>query len=133
MRKIFFSAVLFFLAACTGSKPVLYDCVQKNWHYVSARDEHGNDFKKVSATDILSLTDDKGKNNFKYDIELENIHASGTWELQDSTLVFTYNPKPTDADSSKRTVRLFRITECSGNRLVFIEKGITFTFSEGNP
>ena len=121
MWKIFFAAVLF-LSACDSSKQTLYNCVQKNWHYVSATDEQGNDFKKVSVTDILSLTGDNGKNNFKYDIELENIHASGTWELKDSTLVFRYNPN--------QTVRYFRIRECSDTGLVFEENGITFTFSE---
>lgn len=121
MWKIFFVAVLFLFSAC-GGKKTLYDSVQKNWHYVSAKDEQGNDFKKVSATDIMSLN----TNNFRYDIEQENIHASGTWQLQDSTLVFTYSP---DSIGTSK-VRNFRITECSDTRLVFVEKGITFTFSD---
>ena len=123
-------AALLFLSACSNKQLTLYESVQKNWHYVSAKDSLGNDFKRVSSSDVLSLKSDNVKNNFKYDIEAENIHASGTWELQDSTLVFTYNPKPTDSDTSKRTVRYFRITDCSDKRLVFIENGITFTFSE---
>ena len=128
MGKVFFAAVLF-LFACNSSKPTLYECVQHNWHYISAKDTQGNDFKKVSSTDILSLGSDNVHNNFKYDIEAENIHASGTWQLQDSTLVFTYNPKPTDADTTIRTVRYFKVTKCSGKQLVFTENGITFVFS----
>jgi hypothetical protein len=132
MRKIFFVALLIFFAAFAWNKSALYDCVQRTWHYVSAKDEQGKDFKKVAATDVLSIKTYNGQNRFRYDIAQENIHASGTWELKDSTLVFTYNPKPTDADTIKRTVRYFKITECSGNRMVFTEKGIIFTFSDGN-
>src|SRR5262245_3166370 len=123
MIRIFFAAILIFLGAC--GKASLYDRVQRNWHYMSAKDSLGNDFKKVSTADILSLT----AHNFQYDIAQENIHASGTWVLQDSTLAFTYNPKPTDTDTTQRTVRYFKITQCTNSRLVFVEKGVTFTFS----
>lgn len=132
MKKILFAVLLFFAVHSIGQQS-LFDCVQKKWHYVSAKDEQGKDFKKVAATDILSIKTYNGQNKFRYDIAQENIHASGTWELKDSTLVFTYHPKPTDADTTKRTVRHFKITECTGNRMIFTEKGITFTFSGGNP
>jgi len=129
MRKLFLAALLFCFAAHSYGQS-LSDCVQKKWHYVSAKDAQGKDFKKVAATDVLSIKTFEGQHKFRYDISQENIHASGTWELKDSTLVFTYNLKPTDADTTKRTVRNFKITECTGKRMIFTEKGITFTFSE---
>lgn len=124
MRKIIPVVVLFFLAACGNHNQSLHDLVQKNWHYVSVTDGAGNDFKKVSSSDIMTL--DAG--NFRYDLEQENIHASGTWKLQDSTLVFNYSPDST----GKSKVRNFKITDCSDTRLVFTENGITFTYSDGN-
>jgi hypothetical protein len=129
MWKILFVVLLSFFASHSSGQQSLSECVQKKWHYVSAKDEQGKDFKKVAATDILSIKTYDGKNKFRYDIAQENIHASGTWELKDSTLVFTYSPKPTDVDTTKRAVRYFKITECFGQRMVFVEKGITFTFS----
>jgi CNT family concentrative nucleoside transporter len=80
--------------------------VTRNWNYVSSKDSSGNEFKKVSPTDVLSLKNENGKNIFKYDIEKENIHAAGTWELKDSTLAFTYtlSPKVTDVDSTVYSV-----------------------------
>lgn len=129
MKKILFVVLLSFLAAHSYAQQPLADCIRKNWHYVSAKDEKGKDFKKISATDVLSIKIYNGENKFRYDIAQENIHASGTWELKDSTLVFTYNLKPGEPDTTKRTVRYFKITECSGDRMVFTEKGITFTFS----
>ena len=130
MKKIFFAILALVFAAYSIAQQSLSDCVQKKWHYVSAKDEKGKDFKKVAKTDILSIKTFNGQNKFRYDIAQENIHSSGTWELKDSTLVFTYNPKPMDADTTKKTVRYFKITECTGSRMVFTEKGITFTFSE---
>ena len=130
MKKIFFAILALVFAAYSIAQQSLSDCVQKKWHYVSVKDAQGKDFKKVAKTDILSIKTFNGQNKFRYDIAQENIHASGTWELNDSTLVFTYNPKPTDADTTKKTVRYFKITECTGSRMVFTEKGITFTFSE---
>src|SRR5204863_547585 len=129
--KIFFAILALVFAAHSIAQQSLSECVQKKWHYVSAKDEKGKDFKKVAKTDILSIKTYNGQNKFRYDIAQENIHASGTWELKDSTLVFTYN-KPTDAGTTKKTVRYFKITACIGSRLVFTENGITFTFSDGN-
>lgn len=106
MKKGFLFTGLLFLFACNSDKPALLNSVTRSWHYVSAKDSLGNDFKKVSEKDILLLTNDNGKNNFKYDIENENIHAAGTWELKDSTLIFTYAlaPKITDVDSTAYAV-----------------------------
>jgi len=131
MRKIIF--LLLFFATYSIAQQSLSECIQKTWHYVSAKDKDGKDFKKVAKTDVLNIKMYNGQNKFRYDIAQENIHASGTWELKDSTLAFTYNFKPTDTDTTKHTVRYFKITECSGSRMVFTEKGITFTFSDGNP
>ena len=106
MRRILFVSLIVLLAACSDNKPKLIDIVAHSWNYVSAKDSLGNDFKKVSPTDILLLRNDNGKTSFKYDIEKENIHASGTWELKDSTLAFTYNlaPKFTGIDSTVYSV-----------------------------
>src|SRR5689334_21110393 len=128
MKKILFAVILFFFAAQSYGQQPLSECIKKTWHYVSAKDSMGKDFKKVSSTDVLSIKTYEGQNKFRYDIAQENIHASGTWELKDSTLVFTYNLKPGEADTLKRMVRYFKITECSGSHMVFTEKGITFTF-----
>lgn len=133
MKKLPFVIVLFLFAAHGNAQQALSECVQKTWHYVSAKDAQGKDFKKVAPTDVLSIKTYEGKNKFRYDIAQENIHSWGYWELKDSTLVFTYLPKPTDADTTKRTVRYFKVTECSGNRMVFTEKGITFTFTDKKP
>src|SRR6186713_1211605 len=100
MQKIFFAVMLSLFAKGSFAQQSLSECVQKKWHYVSAKDEQGKDFKKILATDILSIKTYNGQNKFRYDIAQENIHASGTWELKDSTLVFTYNFKPMDADTT---------------------------------
>ena len=133
MRKILFAVLLFFFAAHGNAQQSLSECDKKTWHYVSAKDAQGKDFKKVAATDVLSIKTYEGQNRFRYDIAQENIHASGTWELKDSTLAFTYNPKPGEADTTKRIVRYFKVTECSGSRMVFTEKGITFIFTDKKP
>ncbi|MBK5286078.1 MAG: Na+ dependent nucleoside transporter [Bacteroidia bacterium] len=106
MKKAFFVVAVLFLFSCSNNKPTLLNSVTRSWHYVSAKDSLGNDFKKVSEKDILRLTRESGKNNFNYDIETENIHASGTWQLIDSSLVFTYSlvPKTTDVDSAVYSV-----------------------------
>lgn len=132
MKKILFAVLLFFFAAQSHAQQ-LSECVQKTWHYVSAKDAQGKDFKKVAPTDVLSIKTFEGQNRFRYDIAQENIHSSGYWELKDSTLAFTYNPKPGEADTTKRIVRYFKVTECSGSRMVFTEKGITFIFTDKKP
>src|SRR5690348_11658669 len=78
MKKILF-AVAFFLAAHSYAQQPFSDCVQKKWHYISAKDERGKDFKKVAVTDVLSIKTYNGQNKFRYDIAQENIHAAGTW------------------------------------------------------
>src|SRR6266496_2875931 len=102
MKKIFFAILALVFATHSIAQQSLSECVQKKWHYVSAKDAQGKDFKKVAKTDILSIKTFNRQNKFRYDIAQENIHASGTWELKDSTLVFTYNlaPKITGVDST---------------------------------
>jgi len=62
--------------------------------FVSISDSKGNAIKKTQTTDTLKLGNISGTKAFSYAIEKENIKASGSWELKDSSLIFTYDLKP---------------------------------------
>ncbi len=103
--KPFFNSLLLlpfiFLFSCTN-KPTIKENLEKKWAFVSIKDSLGNEVKKAQTTDTLIISNKSKGNKFSYAIEKENIKATGTWELIDSNLVFTYDLKPliTDIDSN---------------------------------
>lgn len=94
------------------------DHVVGEWVYNSVSGLPGSSDWVLSPNDVLKM-DSNGK--FSYDIISQGIHASGTWSLNDeSVLVFEYqNPD---------TVRYFKIRVVTRNYLEFTENDAVFTF-----
>lgn len=65
--------------------------LSRAWKNVSVLDGSGAVAKQVDNRDTLFLLSEK---TFTYHLHKENIHASGTWEYRDSTLIFTYDASP---------------------------------------
>lgn len=122
-----FSLFTFFiitLYSCS-TKPGLKDNLEKNWTFVSITDSTGKAVKNVESTDTLKIFN-KGKENlFSYSIAKENIHASGTWQLTDSNLIFTYDLKPllTEIDSTAYNVN----TETKKPEIIFYKNNKEIT------
>jgi len=72
----------------------LKEHLEKKWLFSSITDKNGNNIKKTLPTDTLKISSSSKEKPFSYAIEKENINATGTWELKDSTLIFTYDLKP---------------------------------------
>jgi CNT family concentrative nucleoside transporter len=94
---ILFTFLLVTFFSCTD-KPNVKNNLEKKWTFVSIKDSAGNEVKKVLPTDTLKIFSKQKANHFSYAIEKENIKASGSWELVDSNLIFTYDLKPLIAD-----------------------------------
>ena len=90
------------------------------WTYISIFNASGDKIRRLSDTDVLSIGCDSLK-SFAYDLHFENIHASGTWELVQNTLHFSYHNKDVNKDSRATIVRKFRILLIDEERLLFLE------------
>ncbi len=85
-----FVAILF--SSCGSGKP---EPVSKNiarkWKYESITDQAGDVVRKTGPADFLMLVEKSGNKTFSYNLDIENIAASGSWDIQDSLLVLTYD------------------------------------------
>ncbi len=108
MKHFLYSLLLVIIATLfsCSNKPTIKEHLEKKWTFISIKDSIGNTVKKTQTTDTLYISNKNKANNFHYSIELENIKASGNWELKDSNLIFTYDLKPliSDVDSTSYTV-----------------------------
>lgn len=167
MKRIFALSLLLITALLTGScsrkktsDPIAQ--LSRSWKNVSVLDDAGTVFKKVDERDTLIIHAEK---TFSYHLHKENIHASGTWEYHDSTLIFTYDAPfslhNVDSIQLKKEgrggkamlfssgkaiagisstglepellTRAFRIKVLTDDKLVFVENGITFSYSYRAP
>ncbi len=123
-------SISFLFFSCSNNKPPsISDSVAKKWKYVSIKDISGNTAKQVSDSDYFYLGAAGNAQTFNYDLAKENIHSSGNWQIQDSTLVLTYDLKPaeTEIDSSS-----YRVTDKNPELILFNEgKEITKITPEG--
>ena len=93
MRKFIipFFLLIVVISACNEKPLSLIEQVSKTWNYVSITDSTGNEVKPVGENDLMVLS--AGDSKFSYDLEIANIHSSGNWTIQDSSiLVFSYHP-----------------------------------------
>ncbi len=94
--------------------------VSRSWKYEEIYlKSPGDQFKKVGAHDIMILRTGSSENTFSYALQLENIKASGTWQLNDSLLIFIY--KPEDKPAAATVIRQFKILRLNQDSLLFRE------------
>lgn len=85
---------LFFAGCSSDKQEPLNKTIVRKWNTVSIRNDAGKEAKKVDSTDFLNFTDNNGVKAFSYKLSLENIDATGVWDVKDSTLLLTYDLKP---------------------------------------
>jgi len=111
--------------------------ITADWQPFSITNESGETFKTIDSTDYLKLSEE---NTFEYVLKKEQIKASGKWETKNGKLFFSYNPEKKetekdsfieqDIDSTKleEQIRIYTITKCTNDTLIFEENGITFSY-----
>lgn len=106
-----------FLFLCIFSISIFGQTVDKDWKFESIKRDTSSLFK-ISDSDIFKLKDGK----FTYSLTAKNnLKAEGTYQVNDSELVFTYT-KPKD------TVRSYQIVELSETSLKISENDIVYSF-----
>lgn len=108
--------------------------ISRSWKYEEIYlKSPGDKFKKVGAHDVMTLRSGESENTFSYALQLENIKASGTWQLKDSLLVFTYKSDVNTTDAA--VVRQFKVLQLNKDSLLFREvlnggkTGASFSYS----
>ncbi len=92
--------------------------LEKNWQFDSIENQEGQPLFEIEKNDQLTLE----KGTFQYDLKAKNnLKASGNYIYQNNLLVFYY-------DSPKDTVRKYTIDALTDSTLVFIEKGVRYSF-----
>ncbi len=113
-QKVFFLFIQFlFISVPTFSQQSISLC--KTWKYISIIDSAGSPVKRVGENDFMKLTEDSNGNRFSYVLALEKIRAKGSWEINDSTLQFIYDPS--SLLSSYIDIRSFKIILIDSLRL----------------
>jgi concentrative nucleoside transporter, CNT family len=81
-----------FLFSCSSNQPdPLEKKLAREWNYVSVKGSDGGIVKKVSEGDALKLSVQNNTQTFEYHLSSENIHAKGTWYVNDSSLILSYH------------------------------------------
>ncbi len=93
--------------------------VCRKWHYVSITDSTGRNAKKTGQQDYMVLSKTDSGRFFQYALKLENIHAQGTWSLQDSIFTFTYSSSA--GDKTSPVSRRFKIISLQRRELIMTE------------
>lgn len=137
--KLIFSLILsisFFQVSAQNQSDTI-KLITADWIPFSITNENGETFKTIDSEDYFKLSKE---NTFEYELKKEQIKASGNWELKNGKLIFYYNPKVNqtendtvaklDIDSVKQNkqIRVYTITKCTNDSLIFEEKGITFSY-----
>jgi len=99
---------VFFLLLIHGTvrSGSLDQALQRTWKYAAVTDARGLPFKQVGDSDYLTLGIRENERFFAYDLEREGIHATGTWLLEDSVLVLTYDLKPAEEPIDSLSLRI---------------------------
>jgi len=126
------------------------------WKFAYIKNENGEHVKEIGENDFMILTPSKNDFFFFYELTKVGITASGNWELKDSLLTYSYNPKNNEAnhessyisnnqiiytykgeqvdvislDTIERKKRSYRIVICIEDSLIFKENGITYAFGK---
>ncbi|MCF6306385.1 MAG: Na+ dependent nucleoside transporter [Flavobacteriaceae bacterium] len=92
--------------------------LEKDWYLSNIENEQGETALPVNAKkDHLSLSEGA----FLFELEAENLKASGDYMFQKKLLVFYYN-------QPKDTIRRYKIKEHTDSTLVFTENGVSYKF-----
>lgn len=131
----FVSALFFLSIPILSPAQISIRDLLKSWKYESIYYKHGETAKKVGALDLMTLRSTNTSNTFSYALPFENIKASGSWELRDSLLIFTYEPTKATPAGTPPVVRNFQILRLSSDSLLFRERlengkpGLYFSFT----
>lgn len=131
----FVSALLFLSLPILSPAQISITDLLKSWKYEIIYYKPGEPAKKVSALDLMTLRSTNTSNTFSYALPLENIKASGNWELRDSLLIFTYEPAKATPAGTPPVIRNFQIIRLSKDSLLFSERlengkpGLYFSFT----
>ena len=121
MRNLIYLTPLILLLSCAPSDESL---LIGNWKFDSITNSEGKSIVKISPEDYMEVKEDKSFYYILYNAEKE---SSGTWELRNKKLIYTYNStNPHD----KIVVRNYKVTELTENNLILLEKGINYSFKK---
>ena len=88
ITRLFYLLIILGFVACKTENPDLQTLVKGRWFYEKITDSIGaKTLKEVALGDSMFLD---GNNQFNYSLSKEKIESSGTWKLEDSTLIFDY-------------------------------------------
>ena len=121
MKKLRYLIPLIILFSCSPSDESL---LIGKWKFDSIINSEKESIVKVSTEDYMEAKEDKSFYYILYNAEKE---SSGTWELDNRNLKYTYNStNPND----EIVIRNYEITELSENKLVLLEKEINYSFKK---
>ncbi|MEN8120811.1 MAG: nucleoside transporter C-terminal domain-containing protein [Bacteroidota bacterium] len=137
--KYFFSLILFisFFKLSAQNPNDTTKLITTEWQPFSITNENGETFKTIDGKDYLKINKE---NTFEYELKKEQIKASGNWELKNGKLYFYYKPiisqseidtltdQEVDSTQQVQQVRVYTITKCTNDTLIFVENGITFSY-----
>lgn len=83
--------VLFF--SCKREKDPYDTLIARKWKFAAIEDTSGQTIRQVGPDDYMSVFGGKAK-NFNYALAKEGISSAGNWQIQDSSLIFTYDAVP---------------------------------------
>ena len=97
--RLYIPIILLLLVTSCSEKqdPALSTQVSKQWKYISITDKDGNELRPVGDEDLMVLDAPEKSGRFSYHLKKANIRSSGSWLIEDSTLVFTYDLKEDSA------------------------------------
>jgi len=92
-----------------------------NYSFSSVTNSSGNVLFQISEEDVFSLHEDS---TFSYQLATKNnAKASGTWRLRGQYLELQYL-------SPKDTTRFYELQKLAGQRMIFEENGVVYTFEK---
>ena len=115
MKKLLYSiVVLFFFGNITAQS------IEKQWDFSNIKSQDGSSLFDINPeTDTFTLEG----GGFEYSLAAKNnLKASGDYIFQNNVLVLFYN-QPTD------TIRRYRITGLTDNKLSFTENNVAYSFN----
>ncbi len=111
--------LLIFLIGMFAFSAPAQEGLKFRWQFQSVQNQEGKNLLPIDSSDYFEIKED---GTFVYELKSkDNLFASGTWKIQNGTLVFDYE-KPTD------TVRYYSIKELNDNILIINENDIDFSF-----
>lgn len=104
-RSLFFLFICFALTffSCKNENGAEKQLTRK-WSFVSVTDSANQPARKITKEDFMALTGDK---KFSVAIKEGNVSATGSWQLKNDTIFYTYDPSAGEfaVDSTAYVVR----------------------------